>query len=43
MRSDYSRHQLFGSGVLAILWMASCPALRGRFLVRNYAVVPASC
>ena len=41
LRSDYSRVQLFGSGVLAILWMAFVAQLRGRFLVRNYAVVPA--
>jgi len=42
LRSDYSRVQLFGSGVLAVLWMAFVAQLRGRYLVRNYAVVPAS-
>jgi lipopolysaccharide/colanic/teichoic acid biosynthesis glycosyltransferase len=42
LRSDYSRVQLFGSGVLAILWMAFVAQLRGRYLVRNYAVVPAT-
>jgi lipopolysaccharide/colanic/teichoic acid biosynthesis glycosyltransferase len=42
LRSDYSRVQLFGSGVLTILWMAFVALLRGRYLVRNYAVVPAS-
>jgi lipopolysaccharide/colanic/teichoic acid biosynthesis glycosyltransferase len=42
LRSDYSRVQLFGSGVLAILWMAFVALLRGRYLVRNYAVVPAA-
>jgi lipopolysaccharide/colanic/teichoic acid biosynthesis glycosyltransferase len=42
LRSDYSRVQLFGSGVLTILWMAFVAQLRGRYLVRNYAVVPAS-
>ncbi|MFI4999593.1 MAG: sugar transferase [Reyranellales bacterium] len=40
LRSDYSRVQLFGSGLLAILWMAFVAQLRSRYLVRNYAVVP---
>lgn len=40
LRSDYSRIQLFGSGLLAILWMAFVAQLRARYLVRNYAVVP---
>lgn len=42
MRSDYSRVQLFGSGLLAILWMAFVAQLRARYLTRNYAVIPSS-
>ena len=42
LRSDYSRVQLFGSGFLAILWMAFVGQLKARYLVRNYAVVPSS-
>jgi len=42
LRSDYSRVQLFGSGVLAILWMAFVAQLRARYLMRNYAVLPSS-
>jgi lipopolysaccharide/colanic/teichoic acid biosynthesis glycosyltransferase len=42
MRSDYSRVQLFGSGTLAVLWMAFVAQLRARYLVRNYAVIPAA-
>lgn len=40
LRSDYSRIQLFGSGLLAILWMAFVAQLRARYLTRNYAVIP---
>jgi lipopolysaccharide/colanic/teichoic acid biosynthesis glycosyltransferase len=40
LRSDYSRVQLFGSGLLAILWMAFVAQLRARYLTRNYAVIP---
>ena len=40
LRSDYSRVQLFGSGILAVLWMAFVAQLRARYLVRHYAVVP---
>jgi lipopolysaccharide/colanic/teichoic acid biosynthesis glycosyltransferase len=40
LRSDYSRVQLFGSGFLAILWMAFVGQLKARYLVRNYAVLP---
>jgi lipopolysaccharide/colanic/teichoic acid biosynthesis glycosyltransferase len=40
MRSDYSRVQLFGSGFLAILWMAFVAQLKARYLARNYAVLP---
>ena len=40
LRSDYSRIQLFGSGFLAILWMAFAAQLRARYLIRNYAVIP---
>jgi len=40
LRSDYSRVQLFGSGLLTVLWMAFVAQLRGRYLIRNYAVVP---
>lgn len=40
LRSEYSRVQLFGSGTLAILWMASAAHLRARYLIRHYAVVP---
>jgi lipopolysaccharide/colanic/teichoic acid biosynthesis glycosyltransferase len=40
LRSDYSRIQLFGSGLLAIMWMAFVAQLRSRYLVRNYAMVP---
>jgi lipopolysaccharide/colanic/teichoic acid biosynthesis glycosyltransferase len=42
LRSDYSRVQLFGSGVLAVLWMAFVAQLRARYLIRNYALIPAS-
>ncbi|UYN93265.1 MAG: sugar transferase [Enhydrobacter sp.] len=42
LRSDYSRVQLFGSGTLAILWMAFAAQMRARYLIRNYAVVPMS-
>ncbi len=42
LRSDYSRVQLFGSGVLAVLWMTFVAQLRGRYLIRNYALIPAS-
>jgi lipopolysaccharide/colanic/teichoic acid biosynthesis glycosyltransferase len=42
LRSDYSRVQLFGSGFLAILWMAFVGQMKARYLVRNYAVVPSS-
>jgi lipopolysaccharide/colanic/teichoic acid biosynthesis glycosyltransferase len=42
MRSDYSRVQLFGSGVLAVLWMAFVAQLRARYLIRNYALIPAA-
>ena len=40
LRSDYSRVQLFGSGLLAVLWMAFVAQLRARYLTRNYAVIP---
>ena len=40
LRSDYSRVQLFGSGVLAIMWMSFMAQLRARYLIRNYAVIP---
>jgi lipopolysaccharide/colanic/teichoic acid biosynthesis glycosyltransferase len=40
LRSDYSRVQLFGSGFLAILWMAFVAQLKARYLARNYAVLP---
>jgi lipopolysaccharide/colanic/teichoic acid biosynthesis glycosyltransferase len=42
LRSDYSRVQLFGSGLLAVLWMALAAHFRARYLVRSYAVVPAT-
>ncbi len=42
IRSDYSRVQLFGSGVLAVLWMAFVAQLRARYLIRNYALIPAA-
>ncbi|MDP3241867.1 MAG: sugar transferase, partial [Reyranella sp.] len=42
LRLDYSRVQLFGSGMLTVLWMAVIAQLRGRYLVRNYAVTPHS-
>lgn len=42
LRSEYSRIQLFGSGLLTVLWMAFVAQLRGRYLVRNYAVVPSA-
>lgn len=42
LRSDYSRVQLFGSGLLTVLWMAFVAQLRGRYLIRNYAVVPSN-
>lgn len=40
LRLDYSRFQLFGSGILTVLWMATVAQLRSRYLVRNYAVIP---
>ena len=40
LRLDYSRVQLFGSGLLTMLWMAVIAQMRGRYLVRNYAVTP---
>ncbi|PZA14195.1 hypothetical protein, partial [Parazoarcus communis] len=40
LRLDYSRFQLFGSGLLALLWVATIAQLRSRYLVRNYAVMP---
>lgn len=40
MRSEYSRIQLFGSGMLAVLWMAFAAQLRARYLIRIYAVTP---
>ena len=42
LRIDYSRIQFFGSGFLALLWMAGVAQLRSRYLVRNYAVMPRS-
>lgn len=42
LRADYSRVQLFGSGLLAVVWMGSVAQLRARFLVRSYAVMPRS-
>lgn len=42
LRLDYSRVQLFGSGLLSVLWMVVITQLRARFLVRNYAVMPKS-
>ncbi|MBS0526628.1 MAG: sugar transferase [Proteobacteria bacterium] len=42
LRSDYSRVQLFGSGLLTIVWMAFVAQLRARYLIRDYAVVPSS-
>jgi len=42
LRSDYSRIQLFGSGLLTVLWLAFVAQLRGRYLIRNYAVVPSA-
>lgn len=42
LRLDYSRVQLFGSGLLTVLWMAVIGQLRARYLVRNYAVMPKS-
>lgn len=42
LRLDYSRVQLFGSGILTVLWMAVVAELRARYLVRNYAVTPFS-
>ncbi|MBS0520554.1 MAG: sugar transferase [Proteobacteria bacterium] len=42
LRSEYSRIQLFGSGTLAMIWMAAIAQLRARYLTRHYAVVPTS-
>ena len=42
LRTDYSRVQFFGSGLLTVIWMASVAQLRSRYLVRNYAVMPRS-
>ncbi|CAN5828660.1 sugar transferase [soil metagenome] len=40
MRTDYSRIQFFGSGLLTMVWMASVSQVRARYLVRSYAVIP---
>ncbi|MBI3197797.1 MAG: sugar transferase [Rhodospirillales bacterium] len=40
LRLDYSRFQLFGSGILTVLWMAMAAQLRARYMIRNYAVIP---
>ena len=42
LRLDYSRFQLFGSGLLALLWVTTVAQLRSRYLIRNYAVMPRS-
>ena len=42
LRTDYSRVQFFGSGILTLLWMAGVAQLRSRYLIRNYAVMPHS-
>ena len=42
MRVDYSRIQFVGSGLLTLLWMGRVAELRSRYLIRNYAVMPAS-
>ena len=42
VRSEYSRVQLFGSGALAVVWMAGVAQLRARYLTRHYAVLPTS-
>lgn len=42
LRADYSRVQFIGSGILTLVWMASVTHLRGRYLVRTYAVIPRS-
>ena len=42
MRIDYSRIQFVGSGLLTLLWMGRVAELRSRYLIRNYAVMPAS-
>jgi lipopolysaccharide/colanic/teichoic acid biosynthesis glycosyltransferase len=42
LRSDYSRVQLFGSGIFAVVWMVFVAQLRARYLVRHYAVLPTS-
>jgi len=40
LRLDYSRFQLFGSGILTVLWMAVAAQMRARYMIRNYAVIP---
>ncbi len=42
LRLDYSRFQLFGSGLLTLLWMTAVAQLRARYLTRTYAVIPQS-
>jgi len=42
LRLDYSRFQLFGSGILTVLWMAVAAQMRARYMIRNYAVIPKS-
>jgi lipopolysaccharide/colanic/teichoic acid biosynthesis glycosyltransferase len=39
-RSEYSRVQLAGSGGLTVVWMSAAAIIRGRYLVRVYAVTP---
>jgi lipopolysaccharide/colanic/teichoic acid biosynthesis glycosyltransferase len=40
LRLDYSRIQLFGSGLLTVFWLISAARVRARLFVRTYAVVP---
>ncbi len=40
LRTEYSRIQFLGSGLLTLVWMAGVARLRARYLVRSYGVIP---
>jgi lipopolysaccharide/colanic/teichoic acid biosynthesis glycosyltransferase len=40
LRLEYSRFQLFGSGLLTLVWLLAVARIRARHFVHTYAVVP---
>ena len=42
LRLDYSRVQLFGGGLLTLVWLLAVGQVRARLFIRSYAVVPAA-